>query len=400
MVTTQLPDVSKKLAQLPPYLFVRLYALKEKAEAKGLKVIDLGQGNPDLPSPDNVVEALCKAVKEKTWTHRYPQTRGLKEFREAVAKWYDRRFGVELDPETEVLPLIGSKEGVAHLFMAYLNPGDTVLVPGPCYPVHYNGVVLAGGEVHWLPLKAENNFLPQLETVPEEVARRAKFLLLNYPNNPTGAVLENDALLKEALAFSERYGAIVVYDNPYSEIAFDGYVAPSYLQLAGAKERGIELHSLSKTYSMAGWRVAFAVGNADIIAALGKFKSFLDYGIPGFLQLAGAEALNGSQDYVRNTSRRYQARRNTLVGALKKHGWEVSSPRAAMYVWAKLPAPAAKLGSQRFAERLITEAGVVLAPGVGFGPHGEGYVRMALVGSEKSLEEAARRIGKFIKGLK
>lgn len=399
MITSQLPSVSERLAGLPPYLFVRLNALKVQAEAQGIRVIDFGQGNPDIPSPDNVVEALCRAVKEQPWTHRYPQSKGLPDFRKAIALWYDDRFGVKLDPESEVLPLIGSKEGVAHLFMAYLNPGDVVLVPGPCYPVHYNGVILAGGKVHWLPLTEENRYLPQLKSIPEDVARKAKFLLLNYPNNPTGAVLEDNSLLEEALKFSEQYGILIVYDNPYSEIVFDGYQAPSFLQLRGSKDRGIELHSLSKTYSMAGWRIGFAVGNSDVIAALGKFKSFLDYGVPGFLQQAGIEALSGPQDYVKNASRRYESRRNVLIEALKDNGWDVPPPRAAMYVWAKLPPQAARLGSLKFAERLILEAGVVVAPGVGFGPHGEGYVRMALVSKEEDLKEGARRIGEFIKKL-
>lgn len=386
------PRPTRRLEELPPYLFVKLGVLKRQAQKAGLDVIDLGQGSPDLCTPPHVVEALRAAVGE-TWTHRYPQSNGLPRFREAVAAWYRRRFSVELDPETEVLPLIGSKEGLGHLFAAFLNPGDGVLVPDPCYPVHYNGVVLAGGRIHPLPLTAENGFVPDLDRVPAAAADASKFLILNYPNNPTGAVLADAKPLERALAFARRHELCVVYDNAYSELTFDGYRAPSILQLKGAKESAVEFHSLSKTYSMAGWRLGFAVGNADVVAGLAKFKGFLDYGVSSFLQLAGVAALEGPQDCVAAACVEYQKRRDALVKALRGIGWDPPLPKAAMYVWTPLPERLRRLGSLAFSERLILEQGVVVSPGVGFGPAGEGYMRFSLIEPSARLEEAVRRIG-------
>lgn len=394
------PTPSKKLSGLPPYLFVRLHALKVQAQAAGHGVIDLGQGSPDLPSPPHVVDAL-KAAIDEPWTHRYPQTQGLPQLRGAIADWYKKRFDVTLDPESEVLPLVGSKEGLAHLFMALLEPGEGVLVPNPCYPVHYNGVILAGGKAHLMPLTEANKFLPDLKKIPAEAAKNSKVMLLNYPNNPTGAVLENDALLRESLTFSRKHGCLIAYDNAYSELCFDGYKAPSILQLPGAKEHAVEFHSLSKTYSMAGWRIGFAVGNSEAIATLAKFKGFLDYGIPGFIQQAAIEALTGSQACVAKAADTYRKRRDCLVKALGAIGWRVPIPRATMYLWARLPqqAQARGMGSLEFAERLILEHGLVMTPGVGFGPHGEGFVRISLIAGDDQLQEAARRVGRFLKKL-
>lgn len=390
------PIPSKKLSSLPPYLFVHLHALKTSALAAGKDVIDLGQGSPDLPSPDHVVGALKDAI-DKPWTHRYPQTQGLPELRRAIAGWYQRRFDVSLDPETEVLPLVGSKEGIAHLFMALLEPGQGVLVPNPCYPVHYNGAVLAGAKVHLMPLSEEKRFLPDLKKIPAAAARQSKILLLNYPNNPTGAVLEGSSLLQDALAFSRRYGCLIAYDNAYSELVFDGYKAPSILQLPGARSCAVEFHSLSKSYSMAGWRIGFVVGNAEAISNLGKFKGFLDYGIPAFIQLAAAAALGGPQDCIARACAIYRDRRDVLVKALAAVGWDIPAPRATMYLWGRLPESARRGGSLAFAERLIREHGVVVSPGIGFGPHGEGYIRISLVAPEEQLKEAARRIGVALK---
>jgi aspartate/methionine/tyrosine aminotransferase len=392
------PTPSKKLTSLPPYLFVRINALKAKAKAEGLDIIDLGQGSPDLPTAPHIVEALRLAAGDAQ-THRYPPSDGLPELREAIASWYRRRFDAALDPNTEVLPLIGSKEGIAHLLMALLEPGQGVLVPSPCYPVHYNGVLLAGGKANIMPLKEERGFLPDLKAVPSAVARRTKVLILNYPNNPTGAVVEDIAFLKEALDFSKKYGCLLIYDNAYSELSFDGYVAPSILQLPGAKERAIEFHSFSKTFSMAGWRVGFAVGNAEAVGHLAKFKGFLDYGIPAFIQKAAVAALNGPEDCVREARRVYQGRRDVLVSALREAGWPVNPPKAAMYVWGRLPDAARKMGSLEFCERLIMEKGVVISPGSGFGPLGEGYARFSLVAPEERLREAASRIKSFIASL-
>jgi aspartate/methionine/tyrosine aminotransferase len=372
-----------------------LAKLKAEAEAAGLSVIDLGQGSPDLPSPANVVAALKGAIDEP-WTHRYPQAQGMPALRRAIAGWYKRRFSVDLDPDGQVLPLIGSKEGLAHLLMAILDPGQGVLVPSPCYPVHYNGPILAGGKAHLMPLLAENGFLPDFRKITTAQAKSSKALILNYPNNPTGAVLESNLLLEDSLEFSKKHGALVAYDNAYSELTFDGYLAPSILQIKGAIDRAVEFHSFSKTYSMAGWRIGFVVGNADAIATLGKFKGFLDYGIPGFIQKAAIEALEGPQDYVEQARKTYQRRRDVFIKALGAVGWEVPKPRATMYLWAPLPKAFKKIGSLKFAERLILEHGVVAAPGVGFGPGGEGYIRLSLIAPEEKLQEAAQRIGHFL----
>ncbi len=393
------PTPSKKLSSLPPYLFVRLAQLKRQAQDAGLDVIDLGQGSPDLPSPEHVVDALKKAIDDPS-THRYPNNLGLPALRQAIAGWYRRRFGVSLDAETEVLPLIGSKEGIAHLLMALLEPGQGVLVPNPCYPVHYNGVVLAGGKPILMPLREENGFMPDLRKVTPAQARASKVLLLNYPNNPTGAVLPSNVLLEDALAFSRKHGCLVAYDNAYSELTFDGYKAPSILQIPGALEHAVEFHSFSKSYSMAGWRIGWVAGNADAIANLSKFKGFLDYGIPGFIQQAAVAAVEGPQDYTVRAAATYERRRDALVAALSDVGWTVPTPRATMYIWARLPKAAQKQGSLKFCERLILEHGVVISPGVGFGPYGEGYVRISLIAPEARLEEAAQRIGQFLSAKK
>jgi aspartate/methionine/tyrosine aminotransferase len=275
-----------------------------------------------------------------------------------------------------------------------------VLVPNPCYPVHYNGVILAGGKAHLLPLREENGFMPDLRKVTPAQARSSKVMLLNYPNNPTGAVLPSNVLLEDAIAFSRKHGCLIAYDNAYSELTFDDYKAPSILQIPGALEHAVEFHSFSKSYSMAGWRIGWVVGNADAIAQLSKFKGFLDYGIPTFIQQAAIEAIEGPQDYTVELVKTYQRRRDVLIKALARVGWETPVPRATMYVWARLPKAALKMGSLKFAERLILEHGVVISPGVGFGPYGEGYARISLIAPEAQLEEAARRIGQFLSGKK
>lgn len=391
-----IPPCSKPLSSLPPYLFVKLNSVKDQALKNGLELIDLGMGNPDQPTPAHVVDELCRAAKEDPSTHRYPQTKGLKKLRVAIASWYKRRFNVDLDPETEVLPLLGSKEGLAHLFFAYLGPSDYALIPSPCYPVHYNGTLLTGTKLHLMPLGPENNFVPELDRIPAAVAKKAKILLVNYPNNPTGAVVEGLGFFNECIKFAKRNNCLVVHDNAYSEISFNGFDAPSFLQAPSAKKYGVEFHSFSKTYSMAGWRVAFAVGNAEILANLNKFKSFADYGIPNFIQEAAAAALNGPQDYPKQVSELYRERRDILVGALNEAGWPVTAPKATMYVWARLPEPFRKGGSFAFAEKLLLKEGVVVAPGIGFGPYGEGYVRFALVEDKARIEEAVRRITRFL----
>jgi len=390
-----LPDCSKTLSKLPPYLFVKLNAVKDEAARKGLDVIDLGQGNPDHPAPPHVVDALCRSVREDATTHRYPNTKGIRRFREAVASWYNRRFGVALDPDREVLPLIGSKEGLAHLLFAYLGPSDLALIPSPCYPVHYNAALLTGAKLHLVPLTEENKFLPDLSKIPASAARKAKVLLANYPNNPTGAVADLP-FFERCLHFARKNGILMVHDNPYSEITFDGWKAPSFLQVPGAIKQGVEFHSCTKSFSMAGWRVGFAVGNAATLANLYKFKGFVDYGTPNFIQEAAAAALTGPQDYVVQMANLYQERRDVLVRSFAAAGWPVPSSPATLYVWARVPEPFRKKGSFAFAEQLLLQEGVVVAPGVGFGPLGEGWVRIALVEEAARIEDAARRIGRFL----
>jgi LL-diaminopimelate aminotransferase len=388
---------SKKLDRLPPYIFTRIKALAAQAQARKLDVIDLGMGNPDLPTPPHIVDRLVDSVKNHPRTHRYPQAKGIPRFRRAVAKWTEKRFGVKLDPDTEVLSLVGSKEGVAHLCAAYLDPGDVALVPVPTYPVHLNGVYLAGGKVQALPLTAANGFLPDYGKIPKASLKRAKILFLNYPNNPTAAVVEDPAFFKDTIRFAKKHDLLVAYDNPYSELTFDGYEAPSILQFPGARDVALEYNSTSKTYNMAGWRIGWVCGKKDLLYPLEKFKSFVDYGAPSFIQLAAAAALEGSQDCVRELVKVYQRRRDYFVGELNKIGWATPLPRATMYVWAPLPAPFKKMGSLAFAEKLVSETGVVCTPGVGFGKEGEGYVRFSLVTHDDRFYDAILRIRKMLK---
>lgn len=397
MKKTPFVQCSKKLDSLPPYIFTRIKALAAQAAAKKLDVIDLGMGNPDLPTPPHIVDRLIDSVKNHPRTHRYPQAKGIPRFRRAVSKWTEKRFGVKVDPDTEVLSLVGSKEGVAHLCAAYLDPGDVALVPVPTYPVHLNGVYLAGGTVQPLPLTAANGFLPDYGKIPKKALARAKILFLNYPNNPTAAVVDDPAFFKETIRFAKKNHLLVAYDNPYSELTFDGYVAPSILQFPGAKDVALEYNSTSKTYNMAGWRIGWVCGKKELLYPLEKFKSFVDYGAPSFIQLAAAAALEGPQDCVTELVKVYQRRRDYFVGELNKIGWATPLPKATMYVWAPLPGPFKKMGSLAFAEKLVSETGVVCTPGVGFGKEGEGYVRFSLVTHDNRFYDAALRIKKVLR---
>lgn len=389
---------SKKITALPPYFLSKISVLKMEAYRKKLDVIDLGMGNPDLPTPSAVVDRLVETIREHPRTHRYPQAKGMPKFRASVAEWFDQRFGVNLNPDNEVVALIGSKEGIANLCQTYLNPGDIALVGNPCYASHFNGVYLANGKVHYLPLKPDNGYLPDLEAIPERLARKAKLLLLNYPNNPTTAVVEDLGFFERVVHFAKKYNILVIHDNAYSEICFDGYRAPSFLQLPGAKEVGIEFHSFSKSYNMAGWRLGFAVGDKRLMAPMEKLKSFVDYGVPTFIQLAGILALKSGQESVRRTVEVYRKRRDYMIHGLAKMGWFVPKPRATMYLWAELPGAFKKMGSLAFSEKLIRETGIAVAPGVGFGPHGEGFVRIALVTHDKRFHDVLLRLKKFLKG--
>ncbi|MDR3195762.1 MAG: aminotransferase class I/II-fold pyridoxal phosphate-dependent enzyme [Endomicrobium sp.] len=390
-------EPSKNLSKLPPYLFTKINQIKKEAYDKNLDVIDLGMGNPDLPTPRHIVDRLCDTVKHHKNTHKYPQAKGMPKFRKTITEWMSRRFGVELDSENEILTLIGSKEGIAHLCMSYLNPGDLVLAGDPAYPVHFNGAVLAGGKIYSMPLLEKNNYLPDFAKIPEKTAQKAKIMFLNYPNNPTTAVVEDNNFWKEAIKFCKKYNILLISDNAYSELTFGNYCAPSIFEFSGAKDVALEFHSFSKTFNMAGWRLGWVCGAKKLLYPLEKFKSFLDYGSPSFMQLAGVAALNGPQDCVRELSSIYERRMKKMIHGLQKLGWKAKETKGTMYIWVRLPDYLTKEGSLSLAERLVKETGVVVSPGVGFGKHGEGYVRMSLVTHDKRFHDALLRIGKFTK---
>jgi alanine-synthesizing transaminase len=387
--------VSKHLEKLPPYMFAKINQMKLDARRAGKDVIDLGMGNPDRPTPPHVVDRLCEIAHDPK-SHGYSASRGIPHLRRAITRWYDSRFGVELDHETEAITVIGSKEGICHLFTAILDEGDLVLVPSPSYPAHYFGVVLAGGQIHTVPLTAEGNFVPDLSAVMQQVYPRPKVLILNYPNNPTTQVVDL-AFFEEIVEFAKREEILIVHDLAYSEICFDGYRAPSFLQAKGAKDIGIEIYSMSKTYNMAGWRIGFAVGNPQVIAALAKLKSYYDYGIFTPVQVAAIAALEGDQSCVGEQVEIYRQRRDILVNGLNDMGWDVPTPRATLYVWAPIPEKYRHLGSLKFSELLLDEALVATSPGIGFGAAGEGYLRMALVENELRIRQALRGIRKMMK---
>ena len=382
-----MPEIAERLKHLPPYLFAEIDKKKREVRARGVDVIDLGIGDPDLPTPPHIIHALQKAAEDPA-NHRYPSYEGMLAYRQAVADWYAKRFNVRLDPEQEVLTLIGSKEGTAHIPLAFVNPGDVVLVPDPGYPVYAAGTWFAGGDVHWMPLRRENGFLPDLDAIPAEVARRAKLMYLNYPNNPTAAVATRDFFAR-VVAFARRHGILVCHDLMYSELKFDGFEPPSLLEVEGAREVGVEFHSLSKTYSMTGWRLGFCVGNRAAVAGLGAVKTNVDSGVFQAVQIAGIAALTGPQDLAEQYRRTYEARRNIVVAGLKQLGWEVDVPKGTFFVWAPVPGG---LDSRSFATRLMEEAGVVVTPGVGFGPSGEGFYRIALTVDQARIAEAMERL--------
>ncbi len=383
-------DFSQRIETLPPYLFAEISKKMAEKRAQGVDVISFGIGDPDLPTPDRLLDALREASRDPA-NHRYPETQGLPELRQSIAGWYDRRFGVTLDPETEVLPLIGAKEGIGHIALCFIDAGDVALVPDPGYPVYAVGTLLMGGEPYYLPLTEENDFLPDLDAIPEPVAQRAKVLWLNYPNNPTGAVA-GLAFFERAVAFAKKHGIAVLHDAPYSEIAFDGYRPVSLLQAEGARDVGVEFHSLSKSYNMTGWRIGMAVGNAAIVDALMRVKSNLDSGVPQAIQHMAIAALDGPQDCIAEHNAIYARRRDRLAEALTGLGLRLRPPRASLYIWALVPEG---MTSVQFATRLLDEAGVVVTPGIGYGPSGEGYVRLSLTIADEQLEEGVRRMEKL-----
>ncbi len=380
-------ELASRVDQLPPYLFVEITRKIAAKRAEGIDVVTFAIGDPDIPTPQHILDRLCKEAQVPA-NHRYPESDGLPGFRRAIASWYQKRFGVTLNPDTEVLPLIGAKEGIGHMALCLIDPGDIALIPDPGYPVYSTGTMFAGGESHTMPLEEENGFLPDLDAIPEDVARRAKVLWVNYPNNPTGAVADLGFFQKLA-DFAIKYDIPVCHDAPYTEIAFDGYRPASFLQARGAMDVGIEFHSLSKSYNMTGWRVGMAIGNAKLINALMRVKSNLDSGIPQAIQIAGIEALNGPQDCIQDNVRAYQRRRDRLVEALTALGLKVTSPKASLYVWARVPEG---FTSAEYAAKLIDEAAVVVTPGSGYGKYGEGYVRLSLTLPDTELEKGVERI--------
>jgi len=377
-----------RINSLPPYLFAAIDKAKAELIKKGVDVINLSIGDPDLPTPPHIIEAMKKALDNPAH-HRYPSYEGMLSFRTAAAKWYKKTMNVDLNPEDEVLTLIGSKEGIAHIPLAFLNPGDVSLVPDPAYPVYNIGSILADGKPFKMPLLRENDFLPDIDSIPPNIAKKAKLMFINYPNNPTSATASLK-FFEEVVDFANENGVIVIHDNAYSEMTFDGYKAPSFLNAKGAKDVGIEVHSLSKTYNMTGWRIGFAVGNKDILAGLGKVKTNVDSGAFEAVQEAGIAALSGSQDCVREMNRIYKERRDALFAGLKDLGLEVKTPKATFYVWAHV-----NRSSSEFAKLLLEKAGLVATPGVGFGEHGEGYVRFALTQSVERINEAVERMRKL-----
>lgn len=381
-----MPNPSKYLNKLPPYLFVEIDKNIEKAKAKGVDVISLGVGDPDLPTPAPVVKAMQDAVADPA-THNYPPYAGTADFRAAAAKWMKDRFGVEVDPAAETMSLIGSKEGLAHMIAAYIDEGDLVISPEPAYPVYNNFTTVSGGEVHIAPLLAENGFLPDLAAIPEDVAKRAKLFFLNYPNNPTGGILTRD-FMEECVAFCKKYDILLCHDNAYSEMTFGDYKAPSFLEIPGAKDVCVEFFSLSKMYNMTGWRVGFAVGNAEGIAALGKIKNNVDSGVFKAVQRAAQVALEKSDELTAGLNDIYGARRELVLDGLRRLGWDVAPPAATFYLW--LPVPTGWTSGD-FAAKVLEECGVIVTPGLGYGAAGEGFFRMALTVSEARLQEVLAR---------
>ncbi|PWB55944.1 MAG: LL-diaminopimelate aminotransferase [Candidatus Methanoperedenaceae archaeon] len=377
-----------RINSLPPYLFAAIDKAKARIIEKGVDVINLGIGDPDMPTPPHIVEAMKKSLDNPD-RHKYPSYEGMPSFRKAAADWFRRSMNVDLDPQNEVLTLIGSKEGIAHIPLAFLNPGDVSLVPDPGYPVYNIGSILASARPFKMPLLAQNEFLPDLDAIPEDIARKAKIMFLNYPNNPTSATATIE-FFEEVVDYANENEIIVIHDNAYSEMTYDGYKAPSFLNARGAKDVGIEMHSLSKTYNMTGWRIGFAAGNRDILEGLGKVKTNVDSGAFEAIQEAGIAALSGPQDCVRNMNKIYKERRDALLIGLRELELEVKPPKATFYVWVHVNGPASD-----FSKMLLEKAGIVATPGIGFGEYGEGYVRFALTQSVERINEAVERMRKL-----
>ena len=382
--------LAKRLNRLPPYLFVEINQKIAELRAGGVDIISFAIGDPDLPTPSHIIEYMCQAAHNPT-NHHYPETTGLPELRQAIAEWYGRRFGVTLDPDKEVLPLIGSKEGIGHMALCFIEPGDLALVPDPGYPPFSMGTILAGGEPYFMPLKEENDFLPDFKAIPAKVANKAKLMWLNYPNNPTGAIADLD-FFERAVHFAQQHDLAICHDAPYTEVAFDGYKPLSFMQTAGAKKIGVEFHSLSKTYHMTGWRIGMVVGNAGMVEALFQVKSNLDSGIPQAIQYAAIDALRGSQEHIAEHNAILQRRRDKLIEVLDEIGLKARMPKATFYIWAKVPQG---YTSMDFTKKLLDEAGIAVTPGSGYGKLGEGYIRLSLTISDDRLEQGIVRLSSW-----
>jgi alanine-synthesizing transaminase len=384
--------LSNRMDQLPPYLFGMINKMKMDKRRKGDDVIDLGMGNPLDPAPKEVLDKLISAAKDPK-THRYPESSGMKNLKIEITKYYDRHYNINLDSENETYFTIGSKEGISHLCLALMGPSDSVLVPAPAFPVHIYAAVIAGANVVRIPISPDETFLNRIVTVCESFYTKPKVLMINYPHNPTGVVADRE-LFKEIVKLAKRFKFMVVNDFAYSKITFDGYEAPSFLEIEGAKDVGVEFGSFSKSYNMAGWRIGYCVGNSEIIQALGKIKGYFDYGIFSAIQIAGIIALRDCDDTIPKLALLYQSRRDTLCDGLERIGWDIKRPKAGMFVWAKIPEPFDKMGAMDYAIELMNRANVAVAPGTGFSEEGEGYLRLALVENEERLRQAVRQIKK------
>jgi len=381
---------AKRIENLPPYLFVEISRKIAEKRARGEDVISFAIGDPDIPTPQHIIERLCQAARDPA-NHRYPETNGLPQLRQAISSWYQRRFELSFDPDKEVLPLIGSKEGIGHIALCFIDPGDLALVTDPGYPVYSIGTMFAGGESYSLPLTEDNDFLPDLDIIPAEIAYKAKLLWINYPNNPTAAIADLD-FFDSVIAFAKKYDVAVCHDGPYTEVSFDGYRPTSFLQARGAQEVGVEFHSLSKSYNMTGWRVGMVVGNESIVNALMKVKSNLDSGVPQAIQHAAIEALIGDQGCIGEHNAIYQRRRDLVMKTLEKIGLRARTPKASLYVWVRVPE---RYTSTDFCSKLLDEASVAVTPGNSYGKHGEGYIRLSLTTPDDRLEEGLSRMEKW-----
>lgn len=383
-----------RLQRLPPYVFASVDQLKMDARRDGMDIVDLGMGNPDLPTPEHIVAKLADAA-QKPHNHRYSASRGITRLRITIAEWYKRRFDVDIDPESEAIVTIGVKEGISHLILVTIRPGDVVFTPNPTYPIHPFSSIIAGGDVRGIPVGPGMDFFENLLSATKQTWPKPKVLLLSYPHNPTTEVVDLD-FFQRLVAFAKDHGLMVIHDFAYADLTFDGYKAPSFLQAKGAKDVGVEFFSLSKSYSMAGWRVGFCVGNREMIFALQRIKSYLDYGIFQPIQIASIIALNGPQDCVEDIRKTYCTRRDALVTGLQRAGWDIKKPKGTMFVWAKIPDPFRQMGSVEFSKMLIQKAQVAVSPGLGFGEYGDDYVRFALIENNQRINQAVRGIRKIL----